>query len=287
MSQSRFAYYPGCTLHGTAREYDVSARLVCKSSGIELEELEDWTCCGASSAHATDHLMAISLPARELQAAEEKDLPLVTACAMCFNRLKLSAHELSQDNTREMVSKVMNKEIIKVPTVVHLLQVVDEKIASFSFKKQLEGLKVACYYGCLLVRPNDITEFDDDENPQIMDRTIATMGAQAIDWDFKTACCGASLPFTHPEAVIKLSHAILSQAKELGADCVSVACPMCHANLDMNQKEIRSRYNDEINIPIFYFTQLMGLSLGFSPKDMLVDKHFTSPLPLLKEKGLV
>ena len=286
MTQKAYAYYPGCTLHSSAKEYDVSARLVCEKLGIGLQELEGWTCCGASSAHTTSELLSIALPARELQAAEEMGLPLTVACAMCFSRLKHTAHELADKAKLDLVSELLGKEFHNATEVVHLLQVLHDVRDAMPLSRPLKGLKVACYYGCLLVRPRDIVNFDDEENPQIMDRLIETLGAEGIAWDFKTACCGASLPLTRRDIVLKLSHRLLSQAKQLGADCVAVACPMCHSNLDAYQKEIEAEYKDKLDLPVLYFTQLVGLALDFSPKQLHLDKHFTNPLPMLRAKGL-
>lgn len=286
MTPRVYAYYPGCTLHSTAKEYDVSARLVCQSLGIELRELEDWTCCGASSAHSTSDLLSIALPARELQAAEEMGLPLAVACAMCFSRLKFAIHELNDQATLGLVSDIIGGELRNTIEVVHLLKVLEEEKEDLPLKRPLTGLKVACYYGCLLVRPRDILDFDDEENPQIMDHLIEALGAQSIDWGFKTECCGASLPLTRKDIVLTLSHRILHQAKQLGADCLAVACPMCHSNLDTTQREIEAKYKDGVGLPILYFTQLVGLAMGFSPKQLLLNKHLTDPLPMLKEKEL-
>lgn len=286
MSSQPYAYYPGCTLRTTAKEYDISAQMVCEAAGIKLNELKDWACCGASSAHTSSYLLSIALPARDLQAAEEMGLPVVTACAMCFSRLKYATHELADPEMRDRISRILGKELHNTTKVVHLLQVLDEKSENLPLRKPLDDLTVACYYGCLLTRPKDITELDDPENPQIMDRLLGKLGAKSISWAFKTECCGASMPLTRHDMVLKLSHRILSQAKQGGTDCIVVACPMCHSNLDTYQKEMRREYRDETNLPVVYFTQLIGLALGFSPKELLLDKHFTDTSPLLKAKGL-
>ena len=286
MMQKAYAYYPGCTLHSSAKEYDVSARLVCEKLGIGLQELEGWACCGASSAHTTSELLGIALPARELQAAEEVELPLTVACAMCFSRLKHTAHELADKAKLDLISELLGKEFHNATEVVHLLEVLHDVRDTMPMSRPLNGLKVACYYGCLLVRPQEVVNFDDVENPQIMDRLVEALGAEGIEWDFKTACCGASLPLTRRDIVLRLSHRLLSQARQLGADCVAVACPMCHSNLDAYQKEIEAEYKDRLDLPVLYFTQLVGLALDFTPKQLHLGKHFTDPLPMLRAKGL-
>lgn len=288
MRQKSYAYYPGCTLLSSAKEYDISARLVCEKLGIDLKELKDWSCCGASSAHTTSELLSLVLPARELQAAEEIALPLTVACAMCFSRLKHTAHELADKAKLDQVSGILGKEFKNSTEVVHLLEVLHDAIDPMLLKKPLKSLRVACYYGCLLVRPREILHFDNEENPRIMDNVMENLGAKSIEWDFKTTCCGASLPLCRRDIVLKLSYRLLSQAKKLGADCVAVACPMCHSNLDTYQNEIEVQYyEDKLNLPVLYFTQLVGLALDFSPIQLHLDKHFTDPLPMLRGKGLV
>jgi heterodisulfide reductase subunit B len=279
-----YAYYPGCTLHSTAKEYGVSVQLVCQELGIELRELEDWTCCGASSAHLTNRLLSIALPARELQAAGKMGLPLVAPCAMCYSRLKFAVHELANPTTLNQVREIIDGELHNTTKVVHPLEVLDGVRESIPVRRPLESLAVACYYGCLLVRPRDIVNMDSEENPQIMDRLMNTLGARTIDWNFKTECCGASLSFSSPGIVLKLSHRLLSQAKQQGADCIVVACPECHANLDMYQSEMAAKYQDDFQMPVLYFTQVLGLALGLSPRQLLLDRHLTNPLPMLESK---
>ena len=286
MTTNTYAYYPGCTLHSTAKEYDVSARAVCKQMGIELQELDGWTCCGASSAHTTNENLAIALPARDLRSAEAKGLPLAVACAMCFNRLKVTEHALADKEKLDRTSKLIGASLANTTEVVHLLQILYDRRKSMAVSKPLKGLKVASYYGCLLVRPHEITHFDDPENPQMMDKLMVALGAQPLEWDFKTACCGASLPLSRRDIVVKLSYRILSQAKQLGADCVAVACPMCQMNLDAYQTDMESQYGKKLNMPILYFTQLAGLAMGLSPKALDLDKHFVDPIPVLSNKGL-
>ena len=281
-----YSYYPGCSLHATAHEYDISARLVCQKLGVELRELEDWVCCGASAAHSTDHLLSLALPAHTLKQAEEKGLPLAVPCAMCYSRLRFALHELQNKDTLDLVSRTIGKELSTAVTVKHMLQVLADEDIPLPIVKPLSGLKVACYYGCLLVRPPEVVGFDDAENPQTMDHLMERLGAEAIDWGLKTNCCGAGVAFARLDVVLKLSHRILSLAQKSGADCVAVACPMCHANLDMYQKDMTVKLGWKTELPVLYFTQLMGLSLGFSPKELLLDKHITNPLPMLREKKL-
>jgi heterodisulfide reductase subunit B len=281
-----YSYYPGCSLHSTGAEFDVSARLVCQKLGIDLRELEDWICCGASAAHSTDHLMSLALPAHTLKLAEEKGLPLAVPCAMCFSRLRFTLHEIEDKNTLDLVNRAIGTELGEPVAVESMLQILADESISLPITKQLNGLKVACYYGCLLARPPEVVGIDDAENPQIMDKLVERLGAEAIDWGLKTSCCGAGVAFPRLDVVLKLSHRILSVAQRSGADCIAVACPMCHANLDMYQKDMTAKLKQRTDLPVLYFTQLMGLALGLSPKELLLDKHFTNPLPVLGEKEL-
>lgn len=287
VAERAYAYYPGCTLLTTAKEYDVSARLVCQRLGIDLRELEGWICCGASAAHSTTRLLSLALPAHTLKLAEEKGLPLAVPCAMCFSRLKFTVHEIEDKGTLDAVSRAIGQSLSNKVVVEPLLKVLADESISIPVERSLSGLKVVCYYGCLLVRPPAVVDFDDAENPQTMDQLMERLGAEAIDWGLKTTCCGAGMPFARPDIVLKLSHRILSLSKQSKADCVAVSCPMCHSNLDMYQKEMTAKYGERIELPILYFTQLMGLALGFSPKELLLDKHFTDPLPMLRRKKLI
>ncbi len=286
-AKSAYAYYPGCSLHSTAKEYDVSTRLVCQALGIELKEMEGWICCGASAAHSTDHLLSLALPAHNLKLAEEAGLPIAVPCAMCFSRLKLTIQGIEDKKTKELVERAIDAKLEKIVDVLSILQVLNVPILEGKIKKSLKGLKIACYYGCLLVRPREVVNLDDENNPMIMDRIVERLGAEALPWGLKTECCGASLSLTRSDVVRKLSYRLLSSAKRLGADCIAVACPMCQMNLDMQQKAIESEYLEELGIPVIFFTQLMGLAMGISPHELLLNRHLTDPRPLLAGRGLV
>lgn len=283
--QARFSYYPGCTLKSSAREYEISARIVSQAMGVDLQELEGWACCGASSAHSSNDLLAISLPSRDLHKATETGHPVVAACAMCFSRLKIAAHELDDADKRQKVGAIIGRELRPSVPVVHLLEVLDCHSSSLAPRKPLTGLKVACYYGCLLVRPKAPIGIDDAENPQVMDRLLLKAGAEPVTWAFKTECCGAGLPLARPDIINRLVRRLVTQARNAGADCISVACPECHSNLDMHQKE-QGMAQGAAAMPILYFTQLLGLALGSSPHELHLDKHLTDPMPMLSSRGL-
>ena len=184
-----FAYFPGCSLKGSAREYDESTRLVCRALGIELREVPDWVCCGASSAHVENTLLATALSAHALVRASRMGLPLMSPCAMCFARFRQAALDLKDEALRQQVAQALEEEIKEIPPVVHLLQALEG--LHIPVRQPLHGLKVACYYGCLLVRPVKVTGLDDPENPTVMDRMVTGLGAEAVPWAFKTECCGA------------------------------------------------------------------------------------------------
>lgn len=275
---NKYAYFKSCTLEKSAREFDMSAKLVCQKLGIELQEIEDWNCCGATPLHSVNHLLALALPARNLAAVERMGLPMAIPCASCFSRHKIAAHELAEDEKlKEKVNSLLEESYRKEVEVKSLLQVIYEEAGPEKIKEmvtnQLEGIKVAPYYGCLLVRPPKIVQFDEAENPISMDLLLEATGAEVIDFPFKTACCSASLAITNKDIVAKLAGDILGMAYDLGANVISVACPLCHQNLDARQAQIKSRRNFSFSLPILYFTQIIGLSLGFSEKELGIDKH--------------
>jgi heterodisulfide reductase subunit B len=279
-----YAYYPGCSLKTGAKEYDRSTRLVFQKLGLELKEIDDWACCGASSAHGTDPLLAVALPARELAKAEQMGLPTVAPCAACFCRMKSTLHALKDPAMARAVSTAIGGPAPEKAQALHPLQVLDG-LAEIKYPAPLTGLKVACYYGCMLVRPADVMQFDDIEDPVMMDRVLRRAGMETVDWQFKTECCGAGHTLPHPDAVWKLGQRILGQAKQAGADCVAVACPLCQSNLDF-QGVTRRKHGSELALPVLYFTQLLGLALGIPAADLMLNRLFTDPRPLLKQKGL-
>lgn len=285
----KYAYYPGCSLHSTANEYDISTQAVCKAIGIELEEIEDWNCCGATSAHALNKEMSIALPLRTMVQAERMGLDVVAPCAACFNRLKSADAAVRESpELRRLMAEKYGLEYEGKIQVLSLLQVVSgigEEAIKAQVKRELAGLKVACYYGCLLLRPPDVTQFDDAENPTSLDKIISALGAEAVKWPFKNECCGASLSLSKSEVVVKLTRDILNAAKISGANCIATACPLCQGNLDMRQPDIEKAYGDKFETPIFYFTQLMGLAFGLWEGNLGLKKLMVDPSPVLAEIG--
>ena len=282
----KVSFFPGCSLEGTAREYGESIEYICGSLGIELEELKDWTCCGASSAHCTNEFLSIALPARNLAGAEKLKQDLVTPCAACFSRLKTAAETLT-NREKQAVEIPFNGDI----SVLHILEFLlkdefAEKIRE-KIKKPLKGLKTVSYYGCLLARPPQITKEKHWEDPGGLDALISILDGENISWPYKTECCGGSLVLTNLEIEHKLVGRILDMALEAEADCIVTACPLCMSNIDTREEEIGALRGINYNLPIFYFTELMGLAFGSNDTDSWFKRHIIDPRPLLQSKGLM
>lgn len=277
----KLTYFPGCSAHGTSEEFDSTLKLVLKTLEVELEDIPDWNCCGATSAHVMTENLAYALPMRNLVLAEKlQNSTLGIACASCYQRLKVT--KVHMDGNPELAKRI-NSTVVEEGTyegrveVKSMLQYAFEDIGLETIKsnvvKPLTGLKVACYYGCLLTRPAKITQFDSPEYPVSMDRICEALGATATEFDYKTECCGASFSISNTEVVENLSGKILEMAKESGADAIVVACPLCQSNLDMRQPDIEKKSGKKIGIPIFYFTQLMALAFGHPADQLRFPKH--------------
>ena len=287
----KLAFYPGCALESSAREYKESTLLVASSLGLDMEEIPDWICCGATAAHMSDEVLAVALPAYDLLQAKRMGADTVVAsCAACYSRMRSANFELKRDpGMVEKVAEVLGEPYKGEVDVRHFLEIVNDVAVEdlkAKIKMSLEGLKIASYYGCLLVRPADVTGFDDREDPQMLDRLAGAVGAEPVDWRYKVECCGASLAFSRPDIADKMSGDVLEDAKDAGADMVMVACPLCHSNLDLRQCDIEKRMGASLEIPILYFTQVLGLALGHSARSLGIHKHMINPLPILKKRGL-
>ena len=283
----KYAYYPGCSAHSTARDMHESAIAVARLLGIEMIEIKGWTCCGASAAHQTDRVMAAALPAANLLLSKEMGLDTVVNCAACYNRMKTSNYEVSSSPAmRSKVAEAIGKEYDGSVAVRHFVEVLLQNIGvdklRKSFRRSLNGLKVACYYGCFLVRPHDVTRFDDPENPTSLDRLVTAMGGESLDWPHKVECCGGGLNLTRTDVVVKLSGSIIEMARMSDADCIAVACPMCQASLDLRQKDIERETGKKLDMPIVYITQLLGLCLGASVKELGLNRLMVDPDAILQ-----
>jgi heterodisulfide reductase subunit B len=291
--QDVISYYPGCSLHATGIEFHLSTKAVTEKLGLNLVEPEGWKCCGTSPAHNTDYYRSVKLPMETLAIADEMGHSYMTMpCAACFSRFRFAMHEVEHDEElKRKLADDIGYEYSGGITVDNLLTTITDRVgieaAVKPVVKPLEGLRVACYYGCLLTRPPDVTGEEHYEHPTNMDRLVEALGAEAIEWGYKTDCCGGSLSLSTLEISLDLSHNILQNAVDCGADLIATACPLCHANLDVFQKQIKDEYGADWDIPVVYFTQLMGVAYGLDAKTLGIDKHFTDGVGLLKEKGLL
>lgn len=276
------ALYPGCSLEGTSRSFDVSLNVVLKALGIELGTLKDWNCCGATSAHALDHRLYLGLTARNLGLAEKQGFNEILApCAACYHRLASANVEFTNDP--ELLKSVNTEADVpyggdtKVRNVLdYLANVVGTSRIAERVTAPLSGMKAVCYYGCLNTRVPRMKSFDDVEYPMSMDRVVHAVGAEALDWSYKTECCGASLFVTSEPTARRLVSRILHDAEVRGADCIVLACPMCHNNLDTKQAQIREEFNLSRPIPILFISQLIGLAFGIDQQKLKLDDGFVS-----------
>lgn len=283
----KVSYYPGCSLDGTAREYGESIKSVAATLGVELAELPNWTCCGASSGHVTNNKLAVALAARNLVIADEVGMDLLVPCAACYLRLKVAERELKTGQPIEGIAPEYQGKFTIRHSADFFWGITGEKVLAGKVKKPLEGLNPVCYYGCLVTRPPKVTGAKKPEDPQDMDEIMKSLGANVKNWSYKTDCCGGSLILTHPEIARNLIKKLFDMAEEAGADCIVAGCPMCQSNLDTRQREISRDDDSQYRVPVFYFTELMGLAFGDPAVGKWLNRHLTDPKALLKQKGLL
>lgn len=288
------AYYPGCTLHASSQLYDVQTKLVLEEMGINLSELEDWNCCGATSASKTDDFMAVAMPARNLGIADNSGLSeLVIPCSACYSRMLVAQHRLETDNNlKDEINAELSKKVkgdIKIRSILEMLvpKVESGELAEKAVK-QLKGLQPACYYGCLQTRfPYDVPVPDDVENPQGMEVLLKALGAKPLDWSYKTDCCGASATVNDTDTALLLMSKIFKDAIARGANCFVTTCPMCQLNLDAYQEQMSQKHDIGRSMPVYFITELIGVAMGKSPEELQIDRHFTDSIGLLKELELI
>ncbi len=284
-------YYPGCSLESTAKEFDLSFRAICKSYGIDLVDIPDWNCCGASPAHQLSEELAFALPYRNLLKAEEGGLKtVVSPCPSCYSHLLHTHKTVGErpelgDRLTEMVGSTYQESIGSKHLLDFVFRDIGVERIRESAGKPLKELRVVSYYGCLTRLPG--VDIDDAENPTMMDEIISALGAVPLDWSHKTECCGASLSITRTDIGLRLATEILEAAKGVKADCIAVVCPLCQSNLDMRQPDVEKKYNRSYKLPLLYLTQLIGLTLGIGFKDLGLDKLVVDPVPLLRTKGVL
>lgn len=282
--EKKIGYFPGCASEGSAFDYDRTARAAARELGLELVEPKGWTCCGASSAHSSDPVKAHAMPMAAIETTAAMGLDTLTSpCSSCYSRLKFAAYE---NVNRDASAQVRRRPQADGVRVQHLLDTLFERAGGEGVarrvRRPLAGLKVACYYGCLITRPSKVTGAEHAEYPMKMDALVRALGADTIDWSSKTDCCGGSLGLTQTEASVKLTGRVLANAKASGADVVATMCPLCHMNLDVRQSRLPGA-----PIPVMHATQLMLLAFGASEKTVLLDRAIVDSRPVLRSKGLL
>ncbi len=291
----KISYYPGCTLKNHAKNFEDSTICSLNALGVEVEELSRWNCCGTVFSLTTDDLIHHVAPIRNLIRVKEANYDKVmTVCAMCYNTLKRANERIKSDpESLDILNNFMDREEVQYEgdvQVFHLLEFLKDEIGFKNLAKKvvkpLKKLKVASYYGCLLVRPKEIG-FDDMENPTILDDLMNELGAKSVDFPFKTECCGAYQTVDKPEIIADRTNQILTSAREKGAEIVVVSCPLCAFNLDQRQKKTAEKYPEFKHIPVLYFTQPLAIALGCPEESLRFDLNFIDPKPILKEKGLI
>jgi heterodisulfide reductase subunit B len=283
----RYAYYPGCSLHTSAKEYDISWKAVCERLDIELAEMADWSCCGTVHATNVDQTLSMALAARNLAIAEAMELEMVVPCSGCYKNMR-TADETLKESTElraRINTSLQSRQFQGTTAVRHPLYVILEQIGldALEVSRPLHGLKVAPYYGCVLTRPASAPPVDDAEDPQGLDRLLETLGAEVVPYPAKTKCCGGAVLLSHTDVALDLTGRLLKQAREAEAECLAVACPMCQMALDAYQSQVERRLGEKLDLPVLYFTQLLGLAMGVDQGRLGFGKLVVSPAKVLAQ----
>jgi len=278
-----YAYFPGCSLEKMAISYNHSALETTYKLGVNLKEIEDWNCCGATAYFHVDELLAYTLGARNLAMAEKEGLDLVAPCSGCYKNMFFTQVHLNHDpDLKEHINAALEEDNLQFTgntTVHHLLDLFVNEIGlekiKETVKQPLTGLRVAPYYGCQILRPRK--DHEDVENPSFFEGLLSAIGATPIDYALKMKCCGGSLLITSRPAAFSMVHNLLKNAVDNGAEVIATACPLCQINLECYQQQINREFNTHFSVPVVYFTQLVGLALGIKPKRLGLGKEFISP----------
>jgi heterodisulfide reductase subunit B len=278
-----FAYFPGCSLEKIAISYHLSTLETTKKLGVKLKELEDWNCCGATAYFHVDELLAYTLSARNLAMAEKEALDVVAPCSACYKNMYFTNVHLKEDpDLAEHINEALQEDNLSFTGkigVKHLLELFAQDIGGEEIKSKvthpLTGLRVAPYYGCQILRPRK--DHEDVEQPQYFEELMAATGATPVDFPLKLACCGGSLLITSRPAAYSMVHNLLKNAQDAQADVIATACPLCQVNLECYQQQVNQEFGTQFSIPVVYFTQLIGLSMGITPKKLGFGKEFLSP----------
>jgi heterodisulfide reductase subunit B2 len=280
-----YSYYPGCSLHSTAREFDDSIQAVFKTMDIKLYELEDWNCCSAASATTLNHALSLALPGRNLAIAQVRGRDMLIPCTACYNRHKTTELELKRHSSNStMIEEAVGFKYQGNFEIRSLLDVIGNEIGMDKLhqhvQKPLSGLKVVGYYGCLLLRPTKITQFENPENPTLLMELMQSLGAEVMPWSYAMECCGGDQTLVRPEIAERLVSRLVDHAREAGAEAIVTVCPLCQMSLEMRQKAPGDK------MPLFYFTELIGLAFGLDAARLWWKKHLISPVTLLNSLGL-
>jgi len=283
----KYAYYPGCSLHASAKEYDASWRAVCERLDIELAEMADWSCCGTVHATSVDRTLSLALAARNLTIAEAMDLEIVAPCSGCYKNLRTADEALKRDmGLREKINGSLPHPFQGGTKVKHPLYVILEEVGLDKLgdlPRPLRGLTVAPYYGCVLTRPAATPPIDDPEDPQGLDLLLQALGAEVVPYPAKTKCCGGAVLLSHTDIALDLTGKLLKEAKDAGAQCLAVACPMCQMALDAYQSKVQRRLGERLDLPVLYFTQLMGLAMGIDERHLGLGGLMVSPAKVVAQ----
>jgi heterodisulfide reductase subunit B len=283
-----YAYFPGCTLSTKAANYDVSGRAVAEALGMTLQELPDWQCCGATFPLATDNAMALIAPTRMLAQTQEAGGHTTTLCAVCYHVLKRTQVFLDRHpETLERINWFTDEPYEGGARISHFLELLRDEMGWEALKERvirpLAGLKVAPYYGCLLLRPENEINLDDPDEPTILHDCLAALGCEVVDFPYKVECCGSYLAVSQPELAEELSREIVENARRRGAELVVTACPLCQFNLDFSQRPRDGRHTTTgYELPTVYFTQLMAMALGLDESVLGLEGHYVKPTALAR-----
>ncbi|MCL1983357.1 MAG: CoB--CoM heterodisulfide reductase iron-sulfur subunit B family protein [Clostridiales bacterium] len=283
----KYSYFPGCGMEATGIEYAKSLAFVNRAIGVEFIEIDDWNCCGATAGHSTSHELGMALPARNLALSEQQrpGMPIVVPCASCYSRMKY-ALQAAQGSENEKLSRLIGMPVSGAAEIVSIMEAYSDPVAAeaikAAIKKPLDGLKVACYYGCLYTRPPKVTGMENCEDPQAMDELVRLTGAACVDWAFKTECCGAGHHVDLPAESKPLLYKIYKNARANGAQAIITACPMCMMNLDMRQGAVNMAYGEDFDLPVYFLTELLAVAMGAGFGECGVATHFHPAKKLLQ-----
>ena len=280
-----YSYYPGCSLHSTAREFNDSIQAIFKTLDIKLYELEDWNCCSAASATTLNHALSLALPGRNLAIAQNSGRDMLIPCTGCYNRHKTTEFELKRHSPNStLIEEAVGFKYQGNFEVHSLLDVIGNEIGlerlQHHTQKPLNGLKVVGYYGCLLLRPTKITQFENPENPTLLMELLQTLGAEVLPWSYAMECCGGDQTLVRPEIAVRLVNRLVVHALEAGAQAIVTVCPLCQMSLEMRQTAPGAK------MPLFYFTELIGLAFGLEEVHSWWKKHLINPVNLLNSLGI-